>query len=182
MDIVTYPGDIFLVKGDSLLSKMIRVCTRVIGESRTQVNHAGIISTQARLKDTLCVEALSHVMEHGLLPMYKGNGQVAIYRKALLTMGFRRSIVEEARGYKGKTYGYLKLFTHFLDWMLLGSYVFRRLTSSDNYPICSWLVEWSYRKAGVDLFPEGSSPDDIWDIVTRKEEGWECVMPLTKLT
>ncbi|HLE57869.1 MAG TPA: hypothetical protein VJB15_12355, partial [Rhodothermia bacterium] len=91
-------------------------------------------------------------------------------------------IVAAAEKYNGHKYGYGKLIAHFLDWMLLGAYVFRRLAKMDKYPICSWLVAHSFAKAGRNfgVQPGAASPDDIWDFVTQRKDIYELVRALAR--
>jgi hypothetical protein len=42
-EIILKPADIFLTKGPGLFSRMIRFFSRSIGESRTRMNHAGLV-------------------------------------------------------------------------------------------------------------------------------------------
>ena len=94
-----------------------------------------------------------------------------------------RTIVNAANGYVGRRYGVLKLVTHLGDWFLQGAYVFRRLTSDDRYPICSWLVACSFAKAGKNfgVEPGAASPDDIWDFCTREKDKYVEVLKLGPL-
>ena len=48
MGIILKPGDIFLTRGPGLLSRLIRFFSRSIGESRTKVNHAGLVVKEGR--------------------------------------------------------------------------------------------------------------------------------------
>jgi hypothetical protein len=61
--------------------------------------------------------------------------------------------------------------------------VFRRLTRSDRYPICSWLVACSFKKAGktFGVAPGAASPDDIWDFCTRETDKYVEVLELGPL-
>jgi len=176
-------GDIVFTRSPRLFGKLIRVCTRSFGESRTKVNHVGGIVKGGKVTQAVIVEALHKVVRRNLWVAYGPSceDEICIYRYKHLTKEQETIIVETRESYVGKVYGYLKIATHFLDWMFLGTYCFRRLTNSDNYPICSWTEEHSYRKAGID-FGKGASPDDIWDYVTEKDkDNWECVYPLRKL-
>ncbi|MCA9571715.1 MAG: hypothetical protein KC656_27950, partial [Myxococcales bacterium] len=175
------PGDVVLTRGTSWVSRLIRVASRVVGESRTQVNHVGVLATGGSLGlqgllrgsrgqvDLLqgepeIVEALARVVQHPFLPAYANAwSEVAVFRCEALTDEERAEVVRRAGAYVGRRYGYLQLVAHFLDWLLQGAFVFRRLTSTARYPICSWLVAHAYK--GIDDFgtrPGGASPDDIW--------------------
>ncbi len=179
------PGDIFFTRGRGTLSKLIRVFTRRIGESRTRVNHVGIVTLGGRLNDVKVVEALSKVEFHPLLKRY-GRGSkhdVAVFRPTDLSREQIDDIVDKAEKYVGYEYGWGKIAAHFADWLLQGAYVFRRLTRDDRYPICSWVVAHAFGAAGKHFGtpPGAASPDDIWDFVTRNPDKYREVIPLGPL-
>lgn len=182
--IVLYPGDIFFTRGTGLISRAIRVCTRTIGESRTRVNHTGLIVTQARACSALCVEALTTVKEHAFWHYSGTSDHVSVYRCTELSDVQREQIAGKAREYTGRTYGFGKIAAHLADWVLCGAYVFRRLTDSDRYPICSWVVAHSYGKLGLHfgVKPGAATPDDIYDFVVEKHpEKYEEIITLGPL-
>lgn len=179
------PGDIFLTQGRGAVSKLIRVFTRRIGESRTRVNHVGLVSIGGPLDKVMVVEALSRVKFHPLLKRY-GRGSkhdVAVFRPLNLSREQIDDIVDKAESYVGRKYGWGKIATHFADWVLQGAYVFRRLTRDDRYPICSWVVAHAYKAAGKHFGkpPGAASPDDIWDFVTGNPDRYREVIPLGPL-
>ena len=180
-------ADIFLTKGSGFISKAIRFFSGHIGESRTQVNHVGLVVEDGELETCFVVEALSKVQHHTLWAQYgpQCKDLVAIYRPLNLTNEEKQVIVNEALEQVGKKYGYLKIATHLLDWTLQGAYVFRRLTQNGKYPICSWLVAHAYSKAGkhFGVDPGAAQPDDIWDFVTDKKnlDKYVCVHELKRI-
>ncbi len=184
MPVQLQPGDVFMTRGRGLFSRLIRLGTRRIGEGRTRVNHVGLIVVGGTIDEAIAVEALSTVKRHGFA-RYRGKSTgVAVYRPNNLTDEELQTIVAAAEGYVGRGYGYLKIAGHFLDWVLQGAYVFRRLTNSDNYPICSWVVAHAFLKAGKDFGVEagGASPDDIWDFIVEKHpERYDEIVPLGPL-
>ena len=182
------PADIVLTRGRGLVSRLIRLCTRRIGESRTKVNHVGVVVQRGLLRDAVIVEALSRVVEHRLAEQYgDGRSDVAVYRCRPLTELQRLAVAEAARDYVGRRYGYLKIALHSLDWLLQGAYVFRRLGRMDRYPICSWLVAHVYARVylperqSFGVKPGAATPDDIWDHISSCPNEWECVRPLRPL-
>ena len=176
------PCDVFLTRSRSLLGRAIRLATRGIGESRSMVNHVGIIVMAGSAEDAVGIEALSTVKRHRLWKQYGpgSNSDIALYRPINLTVEERSLIVTAAEEYVGRTYGYLKIAAHLLDWMLFGVYFFRRLARMDDYPICSWLVAHSFAAADrtFGLPPGMASPDDIWDFVTSNPDKYRAVHPL----
>lgn len=185
MGITLKPGDIFLTRGTGFVSKTIRFFTRSIGENRTKVNHVGLIVTEGTPRTAVAVEALSMVKRHLLWGRYgpPSKDHVAVYRPINLTKDEISIIVREAESQVGREYGYAKVTSHLMDWLLLGAYVFRRLTNNGDYPICSWLVAHSFSKAGKDfgVEPGAASPDDIWDFIQNHPEIYRCIHPLQRL-
>jgi hypothetical protein len=179
------PGDVLVTRGKGPLAKAIRFFTRSIGESRTKVNHVGVIVHGGPLEEAWVVEALWKVVRRRLVDGYGENGasDVGIFRPTNLTHEEIRTVVDAASGYVGRRYGVLKLVTHFADWVLQGAYVFRRFTNDDRYPICSWLVACSFEKAGktFGVAPGAAAPDDIWDFCTRETDKYVQVLELGPL-
>lgn len=178
--------DIFLTRSMGLISRAIRFFTRHIGESRTKVDHVGIVVEGGPIEDAIVVEALSTgVVRHRLFAHYskKRKTKLAVYRPINLTDEERATVVSAAENYVGRSYGYIKILAHFLDWLLQGAYVFRRLACMDDYPICSWVVAYAFAKAsktfGVE--PGAASPDDIWDFAVKNPDKYTLVRPLAPL-
>lgn len=177
-------GDVFLTRGSGLVSRLIRFFTRSFGEPRTRANHVGVVVRGGPFGEAVVVEALRTVKRRRLVKGYAGTrNHVAVFRPINLTDDERRVIVHAAQAYVGRKYGYLKILTHSLDWLLQGAYVFRRLTDSDNYPICSWVVAHAFAKAGKDfgVEPGAASPDDIWDFCVEETDKYQQVRELRPL-
>ena len=169
MDPALQPGDIFLTRGSSFVSRAIRFFTRHIGESRTKVNHVGLVVQGGSIREAVVVEALRKVERHRLIDAYGGESdEVAIFRPVRLNVQQLHLVVAMANGYVGRRYGYGKIALHVLDWVMQGAYVFRRLGNMDDYPICSWLVARAYCAVNMHfgVAPGAATPDDIWDYVT----------------
>jgi hypothetical protein len=186
MEVILKPGDVFLTRGSSFISRAIRFFTRGIGEKRTNVNHVGLVVEEGDLKNAVVVEALTKVTRHKLWDQYgpPKKDSVAVYRANNLTPDEVATIVATAERQVGKKYGYIMIIAHFLDWLLLGAYLFRRLIPGSKYPICSWVVAYSFSKAdkhfGVD--PGAADPDDIWDFIVEKHpELYDMIHPLEPL-
>ncbi|MCC6382791.1 MAG: hypothetical protein IT304_09785, partial [Dehalococcoidia bacterium] len=194
------PGDIFFTRGRHWIGRLIRFFTRGIGESRTKVNHVGIVVAGGLLRrlrrdvasglvrpgepEAVAVEALSRVRRHPLSAAYlDGRTEVAVYRPKALEASQVRDAVAWAEKEVGHPYGWPRIIGHFLDWLLFGAYVFRRLFRVARYPICSYLVAEAYEQAAPRFFggpPDAASPDDLWDFVTALPHGprFECVRDL----
>lgn len=185
METLIKPGDIFLTRGTSLLSRLIRFFSRSIGESRTAVNHVGIIVEEGSLQTCIVVEALSRVKQHRLWDRYgpPDDDMVAVFRPTNLTGDEINKIVAYAKKQVGRKYGYLKIVAHLLDWLFFGIYFFRRITNNGKYPICSWLVAYAFAEAGknFNVDPGAAEPDDIWDFVKRNGDKYSGIHPLERL-
>jgi len=178
------PGDIFLTRGHGFVSRAIRFFTRHLGESRTKVNHVGLVVLTGSLRDAVVVEALHKVQRHRLWDEYGDtDDEVAVYRPIGLLRTELQKVVVVANGMVGRDYGYGKIVLHALDWALQGAYVFRRLGQMEDYPICSWLVANAFGTVGVHfgVQPGAASPDDIWDHVTSSPREFQCVRRLARL-
>lgn len=185
-----HPGDIVLVKGNSLISRLIRVLTRHIGEKRTKVNHVGMIIGEgtvggAPYEGALIIEAISRVKVRTLSAAYgpPKRDEVAIYRATNLTEKERIKVAGEAYHHLGQHYGWKRIVCLALDRLLLGAYVFRRLIRNRE-PICSWLVAHAYSSIGkhFGVSPDSATPDDIWDFVAEREgTPYICIYPLSRL-
>lgn len=178
-------GDVFLTRGDSWLSRAIRFFTRSLGESRTRVNHVGVVVTDGWLrvspkaiaegwmdkeeKEAEVVEAVSSVRCQTLPKGYLRDGTaVAVFRPQESHEDLAKA-VKEARSRIGERYGWLLIVGHFLDWCLLGVFAFRRLLASKDSPICSYLVAEAFEEIRASYFgkpPRMVSPDDLWDCLT----------------
>jgi len=183
---ILHPGDVFLTRGKGLKRRAIRFFTRGLGKKRTKVHHVGLVVEGGDLTSAIILEAVSRVKRHRLWSAYgpPKEDSVAIYRATNLSQDEIDMIVERAESHVGKRFGYPMIVAHFLDWLLLGAYVFRRIVPGSKYPICSWVVADAFGKAGkyfgveVDL----ATPDDIWDyVVGRTPSKYEQIHPLNKL-
>ena len=182
--LVVEPGDIFLTQGNSFISKAIRFFSKSGGESRTEVNHVGLVVVGGRPHSATIVEASSTVLRHSMEGYWNSkNTKVAVFRPKNITPATRDHIVQRANSYVGRKYGYLKIVAHFLDWILGGRYFFRRFAFMDKYPICSWVVAQAYADAGYTFGVDAgaASPDDIWDFVLTNIDKYDMIHGLTLL-
>jgi hypothetical protein len=182
--ILLHPGDLMLTRSGGVVGWAIATFTRHIGESRTKATHTGVVVAGGAIEEAVIVEALSKVKRHRLWDRYASRRkEVAIFRPVNLTDEETARVVAKAESYVGRRYGYLKILAHWADWLLQGAYVFRRLTSEDRYPICSWVVAHAFAAAGrhFGVEPGAATPDDVWDFVTEHPDVYGEVLPLGRL-
>ena len=177
-------GDIVCTYGTSWLSRAIRFASRTGGEARTMCNHNAIVVSKGSQYNATIVEASSTVKHHSI-KRYTDDPKtaVAIFRANNITDVERTIIANQARTYVGRTYGYIKIVAHFLDWCLGGRYFFRRFARMDKYPICSWVVADAYATVGLDFGVEigQAQPDDIWDYCVTHPDIYDVIYPLSPL-
>lgn len=176
-------GDIFFTKGTSWFARAIRFFSRTGGESKTEVNHVGMVVVPGTVEYAEIVEALSTVKRRRFRVYKNKKTLVAVYRPRL-PFETRSFAGGNADRYVGRKYGWIKIIAHFLDWCIGGRYFFRRFAFMDRYPICSWVVAYAYNKAGYSfgIEPGAASPDDIWDYIQDHPDEFVCVRELGVLT
>jgi hypothetical protein len=185
--LILAPADIFLTRSSSLLGRAIRTCTTdyLRGEKRSKVNHVGLVVSYGSIYTANVVEALIGVKKHTLAEEYgsPSKDDVAVFRPACLSDERKATVAEKAKSYVGRSYGWVKLATHFLDWSLGGVYLFRRMNHSDRYPICSWIVAYAYKEIGIEfgVDPKQADPDHIWDYCMKSPGMFSLVRPLRRL-
>jgi len=175
MDNVKFlPGDVVLTKTKRWYGWLIRWGTQHTGEEKTCVNHAGTGENAVYY-----IEALwETVRTPWATLLYDPPDAREVWRHIGLTDDQRQAIAAEASSYVGRKYGWWKIGLHGIDGILgkvfcTDIYLFRRLSFSDRYPICSWETAFSYDRAigyrfGVE--PERATPDDIHDWVADHPE------------
>lgn len=178
------PGDFFCSHTPKWFGSLIRIGSRSLGEERTEVNHTGVVAITGTLDSAVIVEALSKVKAHTVEESYRGSKtKVAFFRFNGLTDDQKEAWSRKAFDYVGRRYGVLKIVTHALDYFLNGAYVFRRLTHSDRYPICSWVTAYVAEAIGKNFGkdPGAVQPDDIWDYALAHPEEIQLLRPLISI-
>lgn len=176
-------GDVFLTRSFTLIGRLVRFFERSKDESKSIVNHTGIIVEDG--EDPHIIEALITVKHRPLSEGYGGKPiDVWVFRNVFLKDEEKEIVSHRALEFSGEKYGVPKIGAHFGDWVLTrlrfwsknDVYLFRKLAGMSPYPICSWIVGWSYLEIGYlfGIHPEFLTPDDIWDWVSRSPQ-WECV-------
>lgn len=147
------------------------------------VGEDGILISYGPIVDYMIAEALpSGFKFRPLLENYGDERRYsfAVARHKLAIQVHREKIVAACDHLDGKSYGYLKVGAHGLDyaltvaWNMAGGrgdvYAARWLCRMERYPMCSWASLYEYEKAGLPFSTpvETGSPDDLWDECRRK--------------
>lgn len=171
-------GDVVLVRGISLVDRLIRWVIRKPGEPPTVINHVGVM-----VDSSTVVESLSRTVARDFNEAYppKKGCKVYVTRLKSVTEHQKAAVAKKAEEYVGRKYGWLKILAHALDDLVFRDrYVVRRLLFMDNYPICSWLVAHAYQAAGLSFGvpADEADPDQIWDWIMEGEEhpDWELIL------
>ena len=178
-----FPGDIVLVRGTVIISRLIRWFSQSWGESKTIVNHVGVITRGGDIRSAWLAEARWRYLVHNLYFAYHGTKQqVAIYRPTRLSYHLRADIAWSAERLRHAKYGWLKIALHAADKFLNGAYFFRRLAFLPNRPICSHAVAQAYADFSLNfgVEPYEAQPDDIWDFVVNSDE-YKCILRLQEI-
>lgn len=177
------PGDLVLTRGTGIISRLIRWFSQSWGESKTMVNHVGVISQGGPIWYAVVAEARWSYLVHRLFPAYADTNQaVAIYRARNVKPTTRSRIATRAASFEGTRYGWTKIVLHAADKLLNGAYFFRRLAFLPNRPICSYAAACAYADYGFSfgVKPYRAQPDDIWDYVVNSDN-YTCVRPLKEI-
>ena len=179
---ILFQGDIVLVELNSPLFRLVRFFSRSRGEPKSPITHCAVVSEPGTLHGAIMVNAQMPTVKFTSLCKYAGK-RVAIYSKLNISIRKRQRIATVAETYVGRKYGVFKIIAHFLDWCLGGAYFFRRIFNMDKYPICSWVVAYSYHAIGINfgIEPDAAEPDDIWRYVTTHPEEYICIRKLSYL-
>lgn len=145
------PGDIGLSSSTGWIGKFVKFSQAVIGDY-SFVTHAFIV-----LPDGYIIEAMPCGATFGRLDKYPE----AVFSQFELTDDERDSVCTEAIRLYGTPYS-------FLDYVALAATHFnicpqpiRNRVMDSGKMICSQLCAESYRRAGVDLFPDKRLPMDV---------------------
>jgi hypothetical protein len=176
-------GDIVHTQGRSLFSRIIRWVTRSSTEKLSWSSHSALVldvGSSIEVIDTAGVRVILRPIQS--YETLKSKVLVSRVPGGLSTRQ-KEMLVAKAVEYEGRLYGVFKLFTHALDRFFDNRYVFRRLATMDQYPICSWIVAYSYKRVLGLMFgspPNAAQPDDILDYCMASR--WTCVWVDTSRT
>lgn len=183
--LIVQPCDIFFSRGNKLISKAIRFFERSEKDPHIYVDHTGLfVESEIPINKAVCIEARVKVYRHNFWKhYYTKKDKVAIYRPLNLTLHEKEIILLKAQSYVGLSYGYIKIAAHFLDYFFGGKNIFRRFLSSDEHPICSWVVAQSFYAIGKTFGIEGTiaNPENIWDFVKNNPDKYQCIHNLEYL-
>lgn len=158
-------GDLIFYNKKSIIGKLINKFQRFRGEPKTFASHVGgFISSNSILN----VDMNTSIVDKSSIK----NKNVKIYRNNNINDTQRNEIILFAIDYKNRSYGYFKLITHFLDWVLnritnKEIFFFRQLNMFNRYPICSWVWAFAYNKIGYNfgMDPKFANPDNMHDFI-----------------
>lgn len=177
------PGDIVFTRGTGFISRAIRWASRSFGESKTIVNHVGVICDGGTLRTAMIAEARWTYKVHRLWDAYVNTRhQVAIFRAKNIPPATRQKIAERAASFQNTKYGWAKIALHLLDKFVGGKYFFRRLARLPNRPICSYAAAVAYSDYGLTFGVKSyeAQPDDIWDYVVNSDN-YTKIRPLGEI-
>ncbi len=176
-------GDIVHVQGRSLFSRIIRWVTKSSTEKLSWSSHSALVvkvGSSIEVIDTAGVQ----VVVRSIQSFEILKSRVLVSRvPGGLSASQKEMLVKKALEYEGRLYGAFKLLAHALDRFFDNRYVFRRLATMDQYPICSWIVAYCYKRVLGLLFgglPNAVQPDDILDYCMASR--WTCVWVDTSRT
>lgn len=148
------PGDIFLASSNSRIGGLVRVMQAIIGDY-SLYTHCGIV-----LEHLDIVEAMPDGARVRDLSEYSTDPKT-IYSSFNLTDKQRADICAAAMGYVGTKYSWADyLYMAMNHWGLGTSWIKKHIASSRKM-ICSQLVTQCYTDAGIDLFTDGRTPEDV---------------------
>jgi hypothetical protein len=170
-------ADVISVKGDKSYSRGIAWFTQIGKEGPTYATHIAMIIMVNG--EPHVIESLWRVKITPYKKWEKEHDRFAIFRNTNLTNEKRALIQEEALKYKGRFYGFSKILLNGLDLSIskiIGKeiFLFRKLQFIDRYPICNWLVSYSYYNATGYTFgcePKLTNPDSMTDYM-RKDKNF----------
>ena len=176
-------GDIILTRRKkSLLGRLIRrFQTKPNDTTKTIFEHVGIMVNGIQLVEALHRVEVSAL--HDAYPLKKYDYLIARINKIDKVTG--KLLAAEGMKFVGKSYGYGKIITHYLDYLVSRAkgkdvFFFRKLARSKRYPICSWLVAFVYDEILDIKFNKVPKtfcqPDDIADdILITNHDKYELV-------
>lgn len=161
------PGDFGLTKISGLLGFLIGLGQFLNGDG-SRFSHAFIV-----LGDGLVMQAEPGGASYGRISDFADRDTV-FSRHVVLTDEQRKMIVNTAIGLEGTPYSfldYLAIALHRFGIRL--GFVERRVASS-KHMICSQLVDYCYKAAGVHLFQDDRLPQDVTpgDLANCLVEEW----------
>lgn len=162
------PGDIVLVRSESLVSRLIRLVTRGWREPRTRASHCEIVVTGGDLAAAVVVSADRGGVTQRTIPDLHRGKWITVYRPRASEL-WRMRAAYRAFDKRGQKYPVWRLIGHLLDWLaglgVIEVYLFRRVMRSSRVMHCSELVAWAYWPVvQFGAWPWAVTPDDIDDI------------------
>lgn len=148
------PGDIFLTSSNSRIGGLVRLLQAIIGDYSIYT-HCGIVLEHGDI-----VEAMPEGARVRDLTEYKNDPRI-VFSNFDLTDKQRNDICAAALSYVGVGYSWADyLYMALNHWGLKSKWIKRHIATSRKM-ICSQLVTQCYTDAGIDLFTDGRTPEDV---------------------
>jgi hypothetical protein len=167
------PGDIILTYKGALFSKLIKLFNRQ-ETGDIYMAHCGIVIDDNTYIETDFRARLAPINALDSCANWE------IWECPKITDLERIEVVAKAKSYFDRTYSITKLALHAFD-AILGKifmrdiFLFRKLSSSDKYIICSWIPACAYKVIGFEFTDPyyAATPDNIHTFV--KKYRWNLV-------
>lgn len=147
------PGDYGLSIIGGPLGKAIKIAQAITGDW-SRYTHAFIV-----LDDGTIMQAMPSGAE--IVPLAPLLEKDVVFSRWDLTDEERAAIVENARALEGTPYGFLDYVALALAHFGIRPERLMKFVRTDSHMICSQLVDYCYRKAGVQLFDDDRLPCDV---------------------
>lgn len=156
-------GDIILIKSYSLFGKIIRIkSTSDSGNAR--YNHA-----ERYIDNGKCISQQWTVRIHNLKRYFHGKHNISVWHNKTYTNDQRDCLITSALHYVDRSYDWISVVGHFLDWLLRLNYFAKKF----NFPHktnCSEFVTLIEKliNSTISYKPiEQTTPDDIYDYISN---------------
>ncbi|MFW6001818.1 MAG: hypothetical protein ACOCQD_00600 [archaeon] len=171
----------FVIKKNKKSGRLIRWFTQRRGEKSTKASHVGMIVIIDGV--VYVIEALFRVKTIPIEKWKKKNPNYEIWRNTDLTDEQRYEIQRRSFQYNDNFYGFGKIALHGIDCLIAKVtgkdwFIFRRLQFIDKFPICNWLVAYSYYDVTRYIFtypPKFTDPDSMHDHVRKRNNSFVLV-------
>lgn len=182
---ILQPGDLGFSASRSPIGSMIRGAQRAPLEGPSEASHAWGVTIGGNPWESWIVEAVGGgVVEHRLADHYLGRQRQAVLvaRPINLLPNELGVIVDTARSFIGRRYGFGQLFFHLVDSVVSGvlgrdvMWARKRIAKSKRLT-CGRTWALAYRVAGATFGVEADAadPDAMLDFIRRHPDKWQII-------